>query len=335
MSLRGSGVGPRGRLRSEGGRGRMRGALLVALVALACGGGDGPSEPEAPDADGYMTARIDGSAWRSDAIYVNAGAVATGAGIIAIQGTRVSGSDALAISISLMNVPRPGTYPLGTAAAVAGGSAAIAQSESGQPPDAWNTPLSGAAGTITIASISDTRITGTFEFKAEAVSGSASGERAVTEGRFDLPLQRTGSAQPVAPQSMNRISATIDGAPWHAASVALQQNVSNLWGFAASNTSYMVTIGVQDFDGPGTYTLSSTLPLRLADVYGPGGVLDTSTHCCWTSTGPGATGSITVETQTDTRIAGTFSFTLAAKSGTVASEPITVMNGEFDVGIPE
>lgn len=312
-------------------------ALLVAvLAAIGCGGGDadGPTGPEMPDADGYMTARIDGSAWQSDAIYVNAGAQAAGAGIIVIQGTRVSGSDGLSINISLANIPGPGTYPLGTAAAVSGGSAGVAES-GGQAAAGWNTPFSGAAGTITIASMDEERITGTFGFTAEAVTGSATGARTVTEGRFDLPLQRSGAAQPVPPESMNRISATIDGAPWHAATVSLQQNISTLWGFVASNTQHTVSIAVQEFAGPGTYALRSTLPLRLADVYGPGGVLDTSTDCCWTSTGPGATGAIIVETQTDTRITGTFSFTLPARSGTVATEPIAVLNGEFDVGIPE
>ncbi len=310
-------------------RRRLCRALLVVAPTLAsCG--DGGTGPTGGEANGFMTARIDGSAWASDPIYVDQGAQVTGSGIYVIQGTQVSGTEALAIVLSLMNVPGPGTYPLGTGGGVSGGTGIVALGGSG-----WTTPLSGAAGTITIAEVGDTRITGSFSFTADASTGGASGTRAVTQGEFDLPLRRVGTVQPVPETSMNHVGATVGGEAWSAATITLQPNPATLWGFSAGNDRHMITIAVQDVAGPGTYALSSVAPLRLAEVYGPGGPLDTSEDCCWTSALGGATGSVTIDTWTGTRATGSFSFTLPAKSGTVATGPITVSAGTFDVGIPE
>ena len=71
-------------------RRRLSRALLVVLPTLAsCG--DGGTGPTGGEANGFMTARVDGSAWASDPIYVDQGAQVTGTGIYVIQGTQVSG----------------------------------------------------------------------------------------------------------------------------------------------------------------------------------------------------------------------------------------------------
>lgn len=295
-------------------------ALGVALVLAACGS-DGPAAPET--GDGHMTARIDGVAWSSDAAFVDVGVQTGPSGIYLIQGTRVTGSDALSIIITLHNIPGPGTYPLGTGGNVSGGTGNVGETTAG-----WGTPLSGAAGTITITSMADGRMTGTFSFTAAASTGSAAGTRTVTNGSFDLAIAGSGNATPPAPHTMNRVSATIGGGAWNAATVALQPGIGSTWGFAAGNDSYMLSLTAQDITEPGTYPLSNVVPLRMAGVSDPGGP-----NCCWGAPLAGTSGSFTIVTWTETRITGTFSFTLQPVSGSEATAPLTVTNGSFDIGV--
>jgi len=297
-------------------------ALLVPLaVGCSSDAGTGPG-----GADGYMTARIDGDAWSSDDSYIDLGFQSAGAGSYIIHGQRVSGSSATAINIALSDIAGPGTYPLGTGAGVAGGIAILGESTGG-----WLTPLSGSAGTITLSTVSATRLTGTFSFTADAVSGTAAGSRSVTEGRFDVPSGAGVSVAAPPPHAGNRISATIGGTAWSPATVILQQNVSTLWGFAASNTEYTLSVSLQQVTAPGTYALTTVVPLRLAGISAPPGG---GPNCCWGGTTAGATGSVTIATWTSDRVTGTFSFTLPPVTGTQASGPLAVTNGVFDVGLP-
>src|SRR5690606_1392769 len=107
-------------------------------------------------------------------------------------GSYVNGGVSQAISITLMNVPGPGTYPLGTGGGVAGGIAIYADNSGG-----WATPLNGRAGTITLTTLSDSRATGTLSFTAEANAGGATGSRTITNGRFDIPITTNGTIAPL------------------------------------------------------------------------------------------------------------------------------------------
>jgi hypothetical protein len=239
------------------------------------------------------------------------------------------------LEIDLYNIAAPGTYPLGVGEKVFGGVGWVI---SPTPLRYWLTPPSGAAGTVTVTALSDTRIAGSFSYNAPAytITGDATGTRTVTNGAFDLPVRVTGTVGPVAANAGGKMSATINGVPWNAANVSYNKASAGV-GFSGDNTSYLVGINLAGVTGPGTFNLGSS-PLRIINVGGPS-TNPTAVNCCWGGTlGASATlndaGSVTITTFTATRIAGTFTATLAPVPNTVAQGQLTVANGSFDIGIP-
>lgn len=95
-----------------------------------------------------------------------------------------------AIHFVLGSVDGPGVYLLGVdPETTRGGRAEVWMGgQAGGPLDPvqtiWRTPLSGDAGTISIVTLGDARITGTFSFTA----GRGDDELKVTHGVFDLRL---------------------------------------------------------------------------------------------------------------------------------------------------
>jgi len=109
--------------------------LVSLLLATACGGGDGPTgPPPPPGGSANFTASVNGQAWASAANLTNVTAVPSGTYLI--SRSVLAGTSARAITLTLMNIPGPGTYPLGTGAGVSGGTAINAESAGG-----WGTPL--------------------------------------------------------------------------------------------------------------------------------------------------------------------------------------------------
>lgn len=302
-----------------------RSLLHLALGLLAaCGGGDGPSGPGG-GGSGPMSATVNGQGWTANAGTVAVGTSGAIPGLYTISGSQVSGGNARAISISLMNIPGPGTYPLGTGAHVSGGTAIYAESAGG-----WGTPLSGEAGSITLSTLTATRIAGTFTFVADAVTGGAVGTRSVTAGQFDVPITTAVATASVPETSMNRIGATIGGASFVASTVALQSMPATLFGFTSGNTRYTLSVTVQSMPGPGTYAIGAGQPARIS-VGGKcveGGAQD----CAWSSTS-GGTGTVTVTTMAGGRATGTFTGTIPLAAGSGAAT-LSVTGGTFDIGVP-
>lgn len=296
---------------------RLMGAVLLLL--LACGDDTGPNG----GGGGGIRATINGDEWESDEAltpvvqYVSSG-------IYVLQGSRLEGgTDASTLLITVVNIPGPGTYPLGTGGGVAGGNGVYAENTAN-----WSTQLSGAAGTITIDVLTDTRIAGTFEFTGGGAPGNAAGTREVTGGEFDLDINTSGNVPDLPANAYSRISATLNGTSWNAATIAL--GGGNPFGFTASNTQYALGVAVTNVTGTGTFALGGGGPNVVVAGVTPG---DTSpNNCCWSST-PG-TGSITIATFTATRATGTFSFTLPADPGSAASGNMIIANGTFDIGRP-
>jgi hypothetical protein len=142
------------------------GAILLVPLA-ACGGGDDPAGPGGGGAG--MSARVDGQSWTAtfahgvrDQASVVVGAAGQGAGT--------------QINFALVS-KGTGTYPLGPA----GDAAYLTQGGNG-----WVTGASGGSGSVTLTTLTDTRIAGTFEFTAVPVTGGASGTRTITQGSFDV-----------------------------------------------------------------------------------------------------------------------------------------------------
>lgn len=298
--------------------------ILTALAAslIACGGESGPNG----GGDGFMRATINGESWESDGVFVDQGVLAQSPGVFVLSGGEVSGSEARSVTLTLAAIPGPGTYPLGVGGTVRGGIGIVADAGAG-----WVTPLSGDAGTITITSLSATRIKGTFSFAAAASTGGATGTRTVTQGEFDLPVKASGGSLPVLPANAGgRVAGSVGGSDWTAATVVMVLTQTGVLSLAASNTSFTVSATVSDMAGPGVYPLSNTAPATFLAVSGP--PESPMAPCCWTALS-GQTGSITVETMTADRITGTFSGTLQPDDGTSAAGPI-VVELEFDLGIP-
>lgn len=140
----------------------------AAVLAASCGGGSGT--PTGPG-NGSMTAQVDGTAWRA-----SQGVAATrAAGFVGVGG---SASDASTISFAFPDTG-PGSF---TVASPNGTNATYVKSGQG-----WTAAFGGGgSGTITVTTLTASRVAGTFSFTAPGVVGGASGNKTVTNGSFDI-----------------------------------------------------------------------------------------------------------------------------------------------------
>jgi hypothetical protein len=265
-----------------------------------------------------MTATIDGAAWAADETSITAQELPALAGAFLVQGSEVrSITEFRTISLTLYNVAGTGTYPLGVNTMMFGGTGLVADAASG-----WSTPLSGAAGTVTISVLHPTRIAGTFSFGADASTGSATGTKSVTNGQFDLLLESGGALNPVPANAGGRMGATVGGSPWNAATVAAS-TFGGAFILTTSNTAYTLGISIQSASAPGTYVLGGTTSLQVTDSSG-----SVSWFCC---SGGSASGSVTIDALTADRASGSFAATLDPEG---SGSPLTIVGGTFDVGLP-
>jgi hypothetical protein len=206
----------------------MTGVWLLA----ACGGSDSPTDPDDPGgATGTrMTATIDGQPWSASTATGMVAALqfapASGGYIILGTETTAAGGVGSSMSFTINNITGPGTYPLGVdAVSVYGGFAGFTAANGA----VWFTPMSGAAGTITITTLTTTRIAGTFAFSATASTGGATGTRVVTNGVFDAPFQGNVSMVTALPDSVGgTMRATLSGNAWNAAIIAAETSLGYL-----------------------------------------------------------------------------------------------------------
>ncbi len=149
---------------------RMRVAALALAGAawLGCGGGDNTG-PNNQTGDHTMSASVDGSSWSA----LNA-AAARNNGFV---GVGASASDLSTISFAFPD--HTGTFQVGgqdgtNASFISGGKS-------------WTAAFgTGGSGTITVTTLTATRVSGTFSFVAPALSGGATGSKTVTNGSFDV-----------------------------------------------------------------------------------------------------------------------------------------------------
>ena len=303
-------------------------AGISAVLLAGCGGGSGPTGPGpgGGNTTGAMTAKVDGQSWSSPSSVTAVATVASAPGLYVISGLQSSGGTAQAITLSLLGIPGPGTYPLGVGSGVAGGTGIFAQASSG-----WATPLSGTAGTIALTTLTSTRIAGTFSFNADPTTGPASGVKVITNGTFDLPITTAVSSGTVANNLLNKITATIGGTPYNAASVATQSTPAQIFGFASTTNTRGLSLSISGGVAPGTYPIGTqgavTTVIGVSSECTPGGPM----ACTWSSALGGATGSVTITSIAGNRATGTFSGTLPRLAGTGATT-LTIANGTFDIG---
>ncbi len=289
-------------------------AVVAASLVLACGGGGGDDGgPAGPGGTSNVTAKIDGTTWHG----VGAAARASG-GIYTISG---ASTGTFSLVISLYNISGTGTYGLGINATGFGGTGIVADASGG-----WSTPLTGMAGTITLTTLTDTRIAGTFSYTATPISGSAAGTKVVTEGSFDMTLTTAGTWNPPTAWAGSSIEATIAGAEYVAATTAVVFNSGTLI-FTGTNTTQNLSFTLQSVAGADTYLFSDAAPIRRITLTGDG-----ASPPIWTTDGTSG-GSVIVTSLDANRIIGTFSTTLHPLAGTSAAGNV-VLSGEFNLGIP-
>jgi len=282
-----------------------------------------------------MAATIDGVRWVADELPAGMGVVYTTPGLYFIVGQKlISGTNAQFVTLSLANIAEPGTYPLGVTTTQWGGFGFV-----GDAAAQWSTPFTGAAGSVTVTTLTSDRIAGTFRFDATPAGGGATGTKAVTDGEFDYIVRPQGTVGEVQPHAGGAFSLSLGGATWTAATVVTLQapGPPAIFVMTASNDRGVVTMTITEFGGEGTYELHNVQPAVTMTMVGA--VSSESWGGSVTFDGKTITtndeGSITVATADENRITGSFSAVLAPSSGSTATESITITAGSFDVGRPQ
>ncbi len=304
----------------------MRRPSLLALLFLlaACGGSStGPDDGGGGGGGGggtdRLTATIDGQAFTATTVQANPVSVVPGS--LNFLGFQTAGGVTRSIAISLAYITGPGTYPFGTNIGTTPGG--VASHLSGAA--VWTTPLSGTAGSITITSISATRVVGTFTFTATPVGGTAA-NLVVTNGSFNVP-RSTGYVVPSGDDIGSTVTATVNGTPRVLGTVVGVGGgtETRILGGQDLEYSFSITVGPATSIGSGPLT-GATVPLRRVTVQRVG------TAQSWGGTGNDQ-GTLAITAITPTRIAGTFNGTLGSNAGTQGS--LTVTNGTFSVRTPQ
>jgi hypothetical protein len=280
---------------------------LLTFVIASCG-----SDSSGPSGGGAgLSARIDGAQWQAGTLGFTVQTTSQPGGFY-IQGSSTTGGTATSLNLMLSRITGPGSYPLGVNYSNSGGIATVTRGAQG-----YSTPLSGAAGTVSITSITAARIAGTFSFQADPIVAGAGAAIAVTSGEFDVALP-AGFTVAGADQAGSLVSGSIGGVAWNGATIVATGGTT--LNFVAGNTTHMVSF-IGQIPGPGTYPLNATFPSRRITVQAiPGGE-------GWSGSAAGD-GSITVTTYTATRAVGTFTGTLPRVGATGAA--LTV-SGTFNL----
>jgi hypothetical protein len=150
--------------------------LLLAscmVLAVACSS----SSSTGPNGSGPISASINGSGW-SGTVQARATRTVTGGDtIITIGGANTGEKIIMALAFNDVGT---GVYGIG---AINEPANAILNEGS----STWTANITGGSGSITVDTITATRVTGTFQYSAVPVSGSgASGTENVTNGKFAL-----------------------------------------------------------------------------------------------------------------------------------------------------
>lgn len=293
-------------------------SVLFLTLLAACGGG-GTTDPNGNGGNNGLpnfTAKIDGAVWQASVAVTAQNPMP---GLYSITGVRLTGADNYTMIFSLWNIKGPGTYPLGVGVQMQGGSVVLSHPLS----SGWSTPLNGASGTITITTLTATRVVATFNFTADGSVTGGSGTKVITEGSMDVPVAGTGG---VAAENQGHVFTGNIGGSFGAggAAMVLTTGSNPTLTIVANNLVRSITLGLANVTGPGVYALSATTPVRTIGVSGmPGNPLAT-----WTSQ-VGGSGSVTITTMSATRVIGSFTATLAPLTGG-ATGNLTV-SGTFDM----
>lgn len=291
-------------------------ALLAGLVLVAACGSADPNPSGNPSTDGPVKATINGQAWASSA---STSAIRSANGLYSITALSLTGDYSLIFS--LYNIGATGTYPLGTGPQLFGGNVVVSKVGA----SGWSTPLTGNAGQIVISTLTATRMTGTFSFTANPLTGT--GNLAVTNGTFDIPVSGTAAFGPIADNIGGRYTGTISGTAFGIGSMSaiLTTGASPTLTIAASNVERNIVLSLTNMTGAGTYALSAASPVRTLQITGS----PTSQTATWNSQGTGGSGTVIITSVTASRVVGSYTATLVPLAGGATGNLTVTAN--FDV----
>lgn len=300
-------------------RTRMFG-VACGVVLAACGGGGGGALGPGGGGSASFTATINGQSWAADTL----GFTVTGnpgvPGSLIISGVEVvTPTNYKTLSLTVSFIGATGSYPMGINIGTTPGGTGSSVVVSGSNVTTYLTPLSGAAGTVTITSLTASRMKGTFSFTADPSPGPGA-SLTVTNGTFDVALPNGFTAVPPANHG-STVSANLGATAFNAATVTGIGDLG-LGSFVVGgqSTVYSLTITTSmPITAPGSYTLGTEVSLS---------VLNFQSTDSWAAL-TGATGTVTVTSIGNGRVAGTFDAVLVPLGTTVGN--LTVSNGSFDV----
>ncbi len=291
----------------------------VGIVLAGCGGGSG-SGGMGPGGSAAFSATIDGQAWTADASSFSVVGGAAVPGTLTITGADIVGpTNYRALTLTMSYIGATGTFPIGINIGTTAGATATVLTVSGASQATYTSPLSGAAGVLTIVTLTATRMTGTFSFTAPPTPGPGA-STTVTNGSFDIALPSGFTAVPAGNHG-SRVSATLGGTAFNGATVlGLGDLPAGAFNFGAQTVTTSVTIATSSLvTAPGSYTVGSGVTIS---------VLDFPSGHSWNSAA-GATGTVTFTSVGSGRVAGTFDAVLVPVGGT--SGNLTIAGGTFDV----
>lgn len=307
----------------------MRRLLVpIVLAALAACGGSSPTDPNGNGGGGgggtgnLLSATIDGTAWSAVNSTVTASANTSQLpGGLLFSGNTIN-QPGQALIFTLGRIAGPGTYPLGVNQGTnAGGALTMTLGST-----SWWTPLNGDAGSITITSMANGRVQGTFTANLVRLAGTGGAATvSITNGKFNVPIN-PGYAAPAADDQGSVMTATIGGESFKGATIVGIGGGTSLMGITATTDAWTVSLSAGPVDATGTLPLSAVqVPLRRVQVSATG------TGTGWGGTGADV-GTFTITSVTSKRLAGSFSATLAPIGGGGASKVVT---GTFDVRVAQ
>lgn len=296
----------------------MLGAAAAVVVA-GCGGGGGDGGG-GPSGGAGMSASINGSSWAATQVQVTAGSAQV-PGSVVITGIRISGQATSSIILALGFIGGPGTYPLGVNQGTSAGGIGQLLETSPSSVQSRITPFDGAAGTLTVTSLTATHLTGTFAFVAVPILGATfTGNKQITAGELDIDLPQALGAVPAANHG-SRVSATLGSVPFNGATV-VGLGSNGAFSFGGNTDSINVSFVTQvPVTAAGSYTLGTGIRVTVTDL---------KLNHLWGGTG-GDAGSVEVTSVANGRVKGTFSGTLHTQQQRLSD--LTVTNSALDVCI--
>jgi uncharacterized protein DUF6252 len=151
-------------------------ALLAGLVAaIACGGSSSSTAPQSSLLNGRFTASINGAAWTATG---RVSVTPSDAHSLIIQGS----SPTYIITLDLLNAVAVGVYNLPGDSLLA----SFANGTNFSAGASWSTSLTGGSGSVSLTTLTSSRVAGTFSFVAFPPTGSKAGTLNVASGSFDV-----------------------------------------------------------------------------------------------------------------------------------------------------